>query len=160
MNHHGLTQVHALIGAFVASSPGGTVDGAPALDIWRDYPDVSIVQDRHTDSWACARVARAFAEFAPAEASARLVTAEESGHGDVDAHVWTRVGVPGGTFDVDFTARQYHNLADKVAAGRVLAARWPLVWSPAGGASADARVTVKHPILGVCRRVCVVGIRD
>jgi hypothetical protein len=118
-----------LTAAFVAATP--------KADIWRRYPDVSSAEDDATDTYACEALAAAFADFAAGlGVSARVVYAEDAEEPFVDYHVWTRVETTDGVRDVDWTARQYHNL-DGVR-DAALDAPWPLVWPPS-----DA-----HPLAG------------
>jgi len=129
-----VTALTALIGAYIASEP--------RLDIWRRYPDVSGAEDELTDSFACIQVSAGFAEFARARGwEATVLLAEGAEHPMADHHAWVRILDARWYIDVDFTARQYHNLHR--VEGRdhaVLAQSWPLVW--------DAAYRDGHPVAG------------
>lgn len=127
-----MTALAALIGAYKASEP--------RLDIWRRYPDVSEVEDALTDSFACEQVSAGFAEFARAHGwNAIAVLAEGAEHPMADYHAWVRIQDGARSYDVDFTARQYHNLHRPEGRDHaVMALSWPLVWIYRG----------EHPVVG------------
>ncbi len=112
----------------------------PRLDIWRRYPDISEAGDALTDGFACRQVSEGFAEFAREHGwNAIAVLAECSEHPLADDHAWVRINHGWQSYDVDWTARQFHNL--HAAAGRdhaVLRLPWPLVWVATG----------EHPVVG------------
>lgn len=125
--------VAELTAAFAASDP--------RLDLWRRWPDVSADEDALSDRFACRQVAEAFTAFARSHGwTAVTVAAEEAEHPFADYHFWTRLILGADLVDVDWTARQYHNLHE--VAGRdpkVLDLPWPLVWT------ADDE---EHPVAG------------
>lgn len=129
-----MTALESLIGAYIASDP--------RLDIWRRYPEVSEAEDEVTDSFACIQVSSGFAEFARARGwDATVLLAEGPEHPMAGHHAWVRIRDARWDYDVDFTARQYHNL-DRVE-GRdpaVLRQPWPLVW--------EWIYRGEHPIVG------------
>ncbi|MET4143861.1 hypothetical protein [Arthrobacter sp. UYCo732] len=111
-----------LLNSFIASDP--------RLGIWRRYPDISEAEDDHTDSWACEEVSAEFAAFARDLGWDAAVV-----HGvDPEAplafdHAWVRLTRDGDVTDVDWTARQYHNLFIPDGHDQtVLDLPWPLAW--------------------------------
>jgi hypothetical protein len=127
-----VTTLESLIGAYKVSDP--------RLDIWRRYPDISEAEDAITDGFACEQVSAGFAEFARGQGwNALAVLAEGAEHPMADYHAWVRVQDGAWSYDVDFTARQYHNLHRTEGRDRaVLALSWPLVWVYRG----------EHPVVG------------
>jgi hypothetical protein len=111
----------------------------PRLDIWRRYPAVSQEEDELTDQFACGEVSRLFIAFARARGwKAQLIRTDDDP--EVGEHFWVRLDAGGlGTIDVDWTARQFHNLEDPDAALRALDAPWPLHWESENS----------HPVLGM-----------
>jgi hypothetical protein len=132
-----MTALEGLVQSYAASDP--------RLDIWRRYPDISEAEDEFTDGFACEQVSAGFAEFARDRGwNAIAVLAEGPEHPMADYHAWVRIQGRDGSYDVDWTARQYHNL--HAVHGRdetVLALPWPLIW-PATG---------QHPIVGAFSRL-------
>jgi hypothetical protein len=139
-----VTALDKLVGAYTASDP--------RLDIWRRYPDISEAEDEFTDGFACEQVSAGFAEFARKQGwNAIAVLAEGAEHPMADHHAWVRIQDGVWIFDVDFTARQYHNLHR--IEGRdhaVLALPWPLVWMYMG----------KHPVAGKFARLGPLRLAD
>jgi hypothetical protein len=125
-----------LLNAYISSDP--------RLQIWANYPDITEAQDEQTDTWACEQVSAEFAAFARALGwDASVVRADEPEATMAFEHAWVRVTRDGVTTDVDWTARQFHNLF--VEGGHdpaVLALPWPLAWAPA------AIAPEHHPIVG------------
>lgn len=115
----------ALLNAFI--------DSDPCLDIWRRYPDITEAEDESTDTWACVQVSAEFTAFARGLGwDAVLLDGIEPEHPFAFDHAWVRLTHSGRVYDVDWTARQFHNL--HVVGGRdpaVLTLPWPLVWDPA-----------------------------
>lgn len=116
-----------------------------SLDIWRRYPDITEEEDAYTDSWACEHVSAEFASFASTRGwVAVVVCAEMAETPFADYHVWVRLTRGTESFDVDWTARQYHNLHDPDGHDEaVLALPWPLVFP-----SSDV-----HPVAGQFKKV-------
>jgi hypothetical protein len=109
------------------------------LDIWRRYPDITEEEDALTDSWACEHVSADFALFARRRGwGAVVIYAEEASEPLIDYHAWVRLTRGTESVDVDWTARQYHNLHKPGHDEAVLALAWPLVW-PSGDT---------HPVAG------------
>jgi hypothetical protein len=108
------------------------IDSDPRLHIWRQYPDISEDDDNYTDRWACQEVSTEFVAFARARGwDAALVHAEDPEEGLAFDHYWVRLTGLDYITDVDWTARQYHNLFEP--GGRdpnVLSLPWPLAWAP------------------------------
>ncbi|MEO3931396.1 hypothetical protein WMO79_01095 [Micrococcaceae bacterium Sec7.4] len=127
-----MTALESLIGAYKASDP--------RLDIWRRYPDISEAEDQLTDGFACKQVSEGFAEFAWGQGwNALAVLAEGAEDPMADDHAWVRIRDGLWSYDVDFTARQYHNLhRPEGHDSAVLALSWPLVWVYRG----------EHPVVG------------
>lgn len=120
-----LDELLQLLNGFIASDL--------RLRIWRDYPDLSEADDNYTDGWACEEVSTEFAAFARWLGwDAVVVHGNDPEEGFVFDHAWVRLTRNGAVVDVDWTARQYHNLY--VAEGHdpnVLTLPWPLTWDPA-----------------------------
>lgn len=120
------------------------IDSDPRLDIWRRYPDISEAEDDYTDTWACGQVSAEFAAFARNRGwDAAVVHADDPEHPLAFDHAWVRL-TRDGVIDVDWTARQFHNL--HVIGGHdpaVLGMPWPLAWDPAA-VGAD----YPHPVAG------------
>jgi hypothetical protein len=132
----GLDELLALLNAYI--------DADPRLAIWSRYPNVSEEEDDYTDGWACEQVSAEFAAFACTRGwDAAVVHGVDPGHPLAFDHAWARLTRDGKTTDVDWTARQFHNLF--VPDGRdpaVLTLPWPLAWSPTAIAPED------HVIVG------------
>lgn len=115
----------------------------PDLALWERWPAVSSAEDARSDSFACETTSRLFAaSCAEQGVRAGTVTGDDAEHPHADYHAWTRVFLPEGAFDVDWTARQFHNLespADPAHADLPC----PLVW-PASDV---------HPVVGRFRQV-------
>lgn len=125
-----------LLESFLASDP--------RLDIWRRYPDISEADDTYTDSWACEEVSAEFGAFARGLGwDADIVHGTDPEEPFAFDHAWVRLSRDCVLSDVDWTARQYHNLfALDGHDPAVLALPWPLSWDPiAFGVNA-------HPIVG------------
>jgi hypothetical protein len=137
-----MTALEELVRAYAASDP--------RLDIWRRYPDVSEAEDALTDGFACKRVSEDFAEFARERGwNAIAVLAIGAEHPLADDHAWVRINHDGQSYEVDWTARQFHNLH---AAGRdeaVLRLPWPLVWAADGP---------QHPVAGRFTRLSALSL--
>ncbi|HEX9227582.1 MAG TPA: hypothetical protein VF885_13140 [Arthrobacter sp.] len=102
------------------------------LGIWRDYPDVSEEQDHFTDGWACEEVSAQFAAFARSFGwDAVVIHGEDAEHPLAFDHAWVRLTRDGVVSDVDWTARQFHNLHTVSHDPAVLTLPWPLAWDPA-----------------------------
>lgn len=110
----------------------GFIDSDLRLRIWRDYPDLSEADDNYTDGWACEEVSKEFAVFARSLGwDAAVVHGTDPEEPFAFDHTWVRLERNGEIRDVDWTARQYHNLF--VAEGHdpnVLSLPWPLAWAP------------------------------
>jgi len=121
----GVSELIALLNTYIASDP--------RLEIWRHYPDITEGQNDYTDTWACEQVSAEFATFARSLGwDAAAVRGENPDHPFAFDHAWVRLTRDGRTTDIDWTARQYHNLHE--ADGHdpaVLNLPWPLVWDPA-----------------------------
>lgn len=129
-----MLDIETLVAAFAASQP--------KLDIWRRYPDVAEAEDDYTDHFACEEVSALFATFARQHGwDAVVILAEGAEEPFADYHAWVRLTRGAEAHDVDWTARQYHNLRENDEA--VLFRPWPLVWVPTGG----------HPIAGTFRKM-------
>lgn len=125
--------IAVLTAAFTASEP--------RLDLWRRWPDVSPAEDDLSDSFACEQISESFTAFARGHGwTAVTVAADEAATPFVDYHRWTRLLLGPELWDVDWTARQYHNL-HRIGGGdpKVLGLPWPLVWE------ADDE---NHPVAG------------
>lgn len=116
-------------------------DSDPNLDLWRRWPDVSEAEDAFSDQFACEQVSERFTAFARSRGwTAITVEGADAVHPFADYHYWTRLLQGEEMVDVDWTARQFHNLHE--AGGRdpkVLDLPWPLVWE------ADDEI---HPVAG------------
>lgn len=115
------------------------------LDVWRRYPDLTETEDAFTDYWACEEVSREFAAFARSRGWESLVIHADGAQTPfADYHYWVRLIRPHlEVYDVDWTARQYHNLHEVDGHDpAVLDLPWPLVWNPLPDLDA-------HPIAGV-----------
>lgn len=135
MNETQLGELISLLNAYIASDP--------RLAIWRDYPDISEEQDNDTDIWACEEVSAQFAAFARSLGwAADVVRGEGAEHPLVFDHAWVRLTRSGVVTDIDWTARQFHNLF--VPDGHdpaVISLPWPLAWDP-GIAGPDVHLIV------------------
>jgi len=109
-------------------------DDNPLVDVWKRVPDV----DDGDDDEACDTMAAAFTAFcAEYGLNARTTRAEGFGIAFTDYHCWTSVQIsPTEQVQVDWTARQFHNLDYPTNPAHADIA-CPLVWT------GDA-----HPILG------------
>lgn len=115
----------------------------PDLGIWERYPDVSAAEDARTDTYACDQLSALFTDFCLAQGVAAVrVSADGALQAFADYHLWTRVFVDGESFDVDWTARQYHNLQQPPVPEHA-DLPCPLVW-----AADDV-----HPVVGAFRTV-------
>lgn len=134
-----MTELEALVGSYKAWNR--------ALDIWRDYPDITPEQDAHTDTWACEQVSADFARFARHRGwNATVIYAEDSDTPFTDYHAWVQLTKGGMTRAVDWTARQYHNLHQEDGHDpAILDLPWPLVWEPTAPGV--------HPVAGTFRTV-------
>lgn len=99
-----MDELAAAINSFEAATPN--------IAIWKRWPAVTEAEDALTDSWACESVSVEFASHLTANGiPARLVRAVEcldfSMH---DSHTWVRGHLPEGDIDIDWTARQFHDL--------------------------------------------------
>jgi len=116
-----------------------------AADVWRRWPDVT---PEEQDTPDCVPVSAMFLEHAQASGfHGSIVLAAAAEHPWAETHAWVRLyGVlgMGGWLDIDWTARQYHNL-EQLDGFReaVLALPWPLTWP-----GSDV-----HPIAGSFRTV-------
>lgn len=72
--------------------------------LWAAYPDLDDAGQDRTDQVACEQMSRGFA--AAAGVKARVVRGSDADEPLVDEHWWVRVG----EVNVDWTARQFHNL--------------------------------------------------
>lgn len=73
--------------------------------LWRDYPDISEAQDEALP--ACEGISARFLAFARTRGfPAQLVRGEQADDPLVWTHAWVRIG----TLNIDWTARQFHNL--------------------------------------------------
>lgn len=108
------------------------IDSEPRLSIWRNYPDISEADDEIADGWACKSVSAEFAAFARAQGwDAAVVHGEDPDEGLAFDHYWVRLSRPGTVRDVDWTARQFHDLfAPNGHDPKVLSLSWPLAWAP------------------------------
>lgn len=108
------------------------IDSDPRLHIWRRYPHISETDDNYTDGWACEEVSQEFAAFARRLGwDAVVVRGTDPTEPLAFDHTWVRLKRNGEVRDVDWTARQYHNLY--VTEGHdpnVLTLPWPLAWAP------------------------------
>lgn len=119
----------------------GFVSSDPRLDIWRRYPDITDDENDETDDWACGEVSAQFVVWARSQGwDAETVTAQADDPW-ADEHVWVALSHEGKVTAVDFTARQYHNLAEISRDPKVLGASWPLAWDPAASPA-------EHPFMG------------
>ncbi|WP_422759195.1 hypothetical protein [Paenarthrobacter sp. C1] len=125
---------------------GGYIDSDTRLHLWRRYPDITEAEDNYTDTWACVQVSEQFATFAREHGwDAAVIHADEPEHPLAFDHAWVRLTRDGCSTDVDFTARQFHNLY--VEEGRdpnVLSLPWPLVWDPAAIAPEDHLIVGRY----------------
>lgn len=108
------------------------IDSEPRLSIWRNYPDISEADDEIADGWACKSVSAEFAAFARGQGwDAVVVHGEDPEEGLAFDHCWVRLAGRGFVRDIDWTARQFHNLF--VPDGHdpnILSLPWPLAWAP------------------------------
>lgn len=122
------------------------IDSDPRLHIWRRYPDITEVEDNYTDTWACVQVSEQFATFAREHGwDAAVVHADEPEQPLAFDHAWVRLTRASRSTDVDWTARQFHNLY--VAEGHdpnVLSLPWPLAWDPAAIAPEDHLIVGRY----------------
>lgn len=119
------TELIGLLNAYI------NADGR--LEIWREYPDISEEQDNFTDGWACEDVSAQFAMFARSFGwDAVVLHGKDAEHPLAFDHAWVRLTRDGVVSDVDWTARQFHNLHDPDGHDpAVLSLPWPLAWDPA-----------------------------
>ncbi|ACL42223.1 hypothetical protein Achl_4272 (plasmid) [Pseudarthrobacter chlorophenolicus A6] len=105
----------------------------PRLGIWLRYPYISDDDDSYTDGWACESVSAEFAAFARESGwIAVVLRASDPVEPRADYHSWVRLSRDGALIDVDWTARQFHNLfAPNGNDPNVLTLPWPLAWDPA-----------------------------
>lgn len=131
-----MNELEELLDSYIASDS--------RLEIWRQYPDISDEDDDYTDGWACEEVSAEFAAFARELGwDAAAVHGKDPAAPLAFDHAWVRLLRHGKTFDVDWTARQYHNLHDHDGHDpAVLTLPWPLTWDPIV-VGVDA-----HPIVG------------
>lgn len=135
------------LGALLAAYP----EHDRRLDIWRRYPDISEEENDFTDYYACKTICEEFAAFAREKGwKAVIIAAEGAKHPHADYHYWVRLTPPwtdAAIADVDWTARQFHNL--EVPEGHdpvVLNRPWPLIWNPELWGD-------EHPLAGEFRTV-------
>lgn len=108
------------------------IDSDPRLEIWRNYPDITEAQDGYTDTWACEQVSAEFAAFARTLGwDAVVLRGEDPVVPFAFEHAWVRLTRDGVITDLDWTARQFHNLFTISHDPAVLALPWPLAWDPA-----------------------------
>jgi hypothetical protein len=105
-------------------------DSEPMADIWSRYPFLTDDEDESTDSVACETMSARFADYLAAnEVTAHVVYTDGALAPFADYHVWVRVELPERTLDIDWTARQYHNLeVGPDGTDWVLDEPHPLVW--------------------------------
>lgn len=129
-------ELQSLLGTYIESDP--------RLGIWNRYPDVSDADDAYTDTWACEQVSSEFTAFARSHGwDAEWIRGADPENPLAFDHSWVRLTRDAFVVDVDWTARQFHNL--NVVYGYdsdVLSLPWPLVWDPSV-AGPDT-----HPIAG------------
>jgi hypothetical protein len=114
------------------------IESDPRLEIWRNYPDISEAEDDYTDRWACEQVSAEFAAFARSNGWDAVVLRGENPEAPMAFdHAWVRVTRDGVVSDVDWTARQFHNLFCVSRDPAVLALPWPLAWDPSAIAPED-----------------------
>ena len=108
---------------------------------WAVYPDVTEEMDETMP--ACHGMSEEFVRFLRARGfRAEVIEADQSLHPDADYHRWARVSVRDDTFNVDWTARQYHNLVWPLAP-ELQALPCPMVWTGDGPA---------HPLVEFTRQ--------
>jgi len=113
------------------------------LTVWRHYPDVTMDEDTATDRWAAKQASAAFVEFLGTyNIGARMVIGIDSREPLHDYHWWVRIDCPLATVNVDWTARQFHNLHHPPDPG-LADLPCPMVWLTGPTYPADA-----HPITG------------
>jgi hypothetical protein len=96
--------------------------------VWSLYPDISEEQDLATGSWAAKQASVLFVKFLAAYGiDARPVAAEQPDTPFHEYHWWVRVDCPLGTVNVDWTARQFHNLEHPPLAAHADLS-FPMVW--------------------------------
>lgn len=124
----------------------GFIDAEPRLDVWRRYPDITEAEDDYTDTWACAQVSGQFAAFAREQGwQVVVVHADEPEQPLAFDHAWVRLTRDGRSTDVDWTARQFHNLyAAEGHDPNVLSLPWPLAWDPAVIAPEDHLIVGRY----------------
>lgn len=126
----------AALDAFAASEP--------RIDIWRRYPHITEYEDEATDDYACDQVSRQLAVFLAArDFDVQVTVAGEADHPMACEHVWVTVSTPAGPLNVDFTARQYHNL-EHPPAPEHQNLPCPMVWAGAGNS---------HPVVGAFAQI-------
>ena len=115
------------------------IEADPRLEIWQHYPDISEAEDDYTDTWACEQVGAEFASFARGIGwDAVVIRGEDPDAPMAFGHAWVRLTRDGVVSDVDWTARQFHNLHDPDGHDlAVLTLPWPLAWDPAAIAPED-----------------------
>jgi hypothetical protein len=120
------------------------IAASPRLGIWRRYPYITEADNDYTDSWACEQVSAEFAAFArKAGWEADIIRGTDPEEPFAFDHVWVRLTSAGVVSNVDWTARQFHNLHKPEGHDpSVLALPWPLTWDPA------AIAPEHHPIVG------------
>lgn len=120
----------------------------PMLTVWREYPHVSGADHEATFRWACRQASELFVSFlAERGVTARLVLAAHAYAPFHDYHWWVRTDCAAGTVNVDWTARQFHDLEHPPhPAHRDLP--FPLVWLSAPPFPPDT-----HPASGRYRTV-------
>lgn len=119
------------------------------LSIWARYPHVTRDEDALTDGYACQQASEDFARATTAHGlRAVVIHAGDPEDANLDEHFWTRVWVDGVEVDVDWTARQYHNL-EHPPSPRHANLPFPLVWTATG----------QHPVAGrFCRVTEVIPV--
>lgn len=81
------------------------------LAVWRHYPHVSAEEHEATFQWACRQASDLFVEFLAGRGiAARTVLAADAHIPFHDYHWWVRIDCAIGTVNVDWTARQFHDL--------------------------------------------------
>jgi hypothetical protein len=113
------------------------------LDIWRRYPDVTEDEHEATFRWACRQASDLFVGFlAERGIAARVVLAARAYAPFHDYHWWVRADCAAGTVNVDWTARQFHDLENPPRPAHQ-DLPFPLMWMSAPPWPSDT-----HPVSG------------
>ena len=118
----------------------------PYVREWAVYPDVSERMDNEMPD--CVGMSEAFVRFLRERGfRAEVIEADESPDPWVDFHRWPRVWVKDQAFNIDWVARQYHNLDPGDYPGHDLdGLPCPLIWTGDSPAHPVVKFTVQKTV--------------